>query len=914
MKRMLSLVLALTLCLGLALPVRAAESAGFADTENHYAKEAVETWSGYGVLKGYPDGSFQPDGTITRAEMAAVLDRVMGYQNTVENTFTDVPDKAWYAQSVFHLVAEGILQGRQEGLMLPNDPITRQEAFAALARSLSLEKSEKAPGFTDDKDIAPWALGYVSAMKEAGYIQGDKAGTIRPGDAITRAEVVTILNRMALGFVNVDGEYSADCKGNLVVNAKNVKLKDMTIDGDLIVADGVGDGDVSIEKVTVKGDIILRGCGENSFHILPGCNVKNVIVTKTTKGIIRLVNESGKTIPMVWVDDAKAGVTLDGGTFNEIIVACDAPVTVKAKTVKTLSVTGNATLTVSKDATVSSLELTETAKEAKVTVEGKVTELINDADAEITNKGTVASNVGTPDSTPTWYPTSSKKKETLSEVTIQLRAPHFGDIPAKPGDPLKAGYSTQIQWFNADGSAPSFRVDGSTFTANQAYKAVVKLIPTTGYVFAENVKATVTDSYSEYPNTVTVDPDNEKNRLVTIEYAPTANALPVEGVRIERELLLKQGEKGMLTVNYTDNLLTRDITYQWYTLAGKGGPATPIPGATERSYRISEGVGTYYYRCEVKAGEQTATSNEATVMVKDILDPNTVPQPTVDSGYGQFVNQNYGFEPTFGDLIKHANVYYVASASIVGTSPDHPTPTMLLEQREIIQAEDINTDSNSVRIHIQVPVGEQLCKDIAERYPDQISEVNFTETHLSIVPVYIDEMGTERKLTEKERAVTFTASDYEEYSHLPQIYVSGINKVDPKYLPAPHIMAIDGTKEEIYLRPVSGDTVVPKAEYYYTEYGVRAKVSFADGSEYTFQMWFNHTVDGKNSEWINDEDAYDLMREKLDPVLKGEQGAEGLGMQVTTYFGHSGHQPSGDDRILYYYICQADNVIFDNSL
>ena len=159
MKRTLSLMLALTLGVSLALPAGAAEPPAYSDIGTHYARSAVETWSDYAVLEGYPDGSFRPDGAVTRAELAVVLDRVMGYGNTAENTFTDVPRQSWYTQSVLHLVAEGILQGRFEGLMMPQDRITRQEAFAALARVFSLEESTAAPGFTDDWQIAGWARG-----------------------------------------------------------------------------------------------------------------------------------------------------------------------------------------------------------------------------------------------------------------------------------------------------------------------------------------------------------------------------------------------------------------------------------------------------------------------------------------------------------------------------------------------------------------------------------------------------------------------------------------------------------------------------------------------------------------------------------------------------------------------------------
>ncbi len=641
MKRAISLFLALTLALSLAVPASAAEE-GYSDVGSHYAKGAVETWSGYGVLQGYPDGTFRPDEPVTRAEMATVLDRVMGYQNTVENTYTDVPQRAWYTQSILHLAAEGIFQGRKEGQMLPKANITRQEAFATLARAMGMEAGGEAPGFADDADIAKWAVGSLAAMKEAGYIKGDKKGNIRPDDPITRAEVVTVLNNMAAAFVHEDGEYSADCAGNLIINAQDVHLKDMTIEGDLIVADGVGEGDVYIEKVTVKGDIILRGCGENSFHILPGCDVKNIIVTKTTTGRIRLVNESGETIPMVWVNDAKAGVILDGGSFDEIVVTCDASVTVAAKKVTTLSVTGGATLTVAKGSTVSSLELTATAKDAEVTVEGKVTELINDAGIKIYNKGTVASKPGNAGggSVPEYYPSNSGKKETLSEVKLQLLAPRFGEIP-DTADVLGVGYSAKTEWFNADGSAPSYRwkedsEEEDTFTADQAYQAVVTLTPASGYVFGDDMKVSVTDGNGN-DFTPAKSEKSGNNWIVTLLYEKTEEKDYIEYLSMSGVQVIDLNKTGILQAVCVNNHLVDPsaFVYQWYECSdAKGAGKTPIPGANGETYTVpttkTSVEGSLYYTVSVTFGGKTYDSIVTmTVKVEKMLDESTIPVPVI---------------------------------------------------------------------------------------------------------------------------------------------------------------------------------------------------------------------------------------------------------------------------------------------
>ena len=684
-KTLAALMMALGILCVLVLPA-GAEAAGYSDTRGHYAQEAIEAWSGYGVLKGYPNGIFRPDGAITRGELAVVLDRVMGYRNKAENTYSDLPEGKWCADSILHLAGEGILTGDGDGRMDPNAPVTRQEAFVALARVLGLEESEKAPGFADDSAAASWAEGYIASMKEAGYVAGDKNGNLRPGDPVTRAEVITVLDRMA-GFVNTDGTYSEDCKSNLIVNAGNVTLQDMTIEGDLIIADGVAEGDVYLDKVTVRGDIILRGCGENSFHILPGCQVRNVIVTKTTGGRLRLVNESGETIPMIYIEDGVGGVTLDGWELGDVVVNCDVQVTVKAQTVRTLSVVGNAKVTVEKNSTVARVEVGETAKGAALTVNGKVTTLVNDAGVEVKNKGTVGSpggpSGGGGSSGGGSGSGSGSTPTVISEVRLQLLAPRFGETP-DAADVLGAGYTAKTEWFNADGSPASYRwkADSSaadTFTANQAYKAVITLSPIGGNSFGESLKVKVTDGRdtptSYTPAQVTVD---GRDRVVTMEYDKTEDRDPVTGVSVVAPAAVNLGETGELTVSYWNNLLVDpdSFVYQWYQCRDAGGGGkTPIPGATGKEYTIpaadTQKEGNLYYCCDMTILGRVYPSGVKAVEVHDALDTDMIPVPTLqeeltveDGGRWTVVE--------IGNLMCHKDVSYSVTVTAEIRKKDGP--------------------------------------------------------------------------------------------------------------------------------------------------------------------------------------------------------------------------------------------------
>lgn len=686
MKKTASLLLALAVLASLALPARAVENnTRYSDVDGHYAAQAIETWSGYGVLQGCGDGAFRPDWVITRAELAAVLDRVMGYQDAAENNFLDLPTDRWYTSHLLRLARQGIFRGNGNKRMLPETPITRQEAFAVLARALELEESGKTAGFADDEDISDWAGGYVASMQEAGYVRGDPEGNIHPNAPITRAEVVTVLDRMAAGFIHEDGTYSKNCAGNLLVNAKNVTLRDMTVAGDLIVTDGVGNGDVTLEKVTVEGRVILRGCGENSFHILPGCEVKDIIVTKATNGMLRLVNSSSKTIPMVFINDGQSGVILDGDALGSVVVNCDTQVIIKAKNVRTVSVTADAKVTVEKSAVVSMVEVGKTASNAALTINGTVGKLTNDANIKVEDNRPVSgsSSGGGPNSgpsggssTPSPSPSPSPAPVTeIKEVKLQLLAPSFGEIP-DTADVLGAGYTAQTQWLNADGSAPSFlwkpadSVDEDAFTADQAYQVVIVLSPVSGYAFAENLKVIITDG-KDLPTTYTPTKVEKRgdDRVVTMVYNKTEHRDPVSGVTVAALAAVGLGGTAQLTVSYFNNRLVDPdtFTYQWYRCDdADGNGKAPIPEATGKEYTVPAEdtlqAGDRYYCCEITIWGKGYLSSVHTLDVSDALDVAAVPVPVIGE---TIVVQDNGrwADVEITDLLRHKDVSYLVSVS-----------------------------------------------------------------------------------------------------------------------------------------------------------------------------------------------------------------------------------------------------------
>lgn len=390
-KQLLSLILSLTLLFGLSAPAFAAEEPPFPDVEGHWAQNVIERWHRFGVIGGDTvTGAFRPDDCLTRSEFAALLNRIMGYPMTELRRFTDVPADAWYAEIMSRLNGAGIIQGDGNDMIRPKDPVTRQEAAVILCRALWIEEEQASTHFLDEDEIADWAAGSVGALYNRGAVQGFE-GYFDPQDPITRAQAVTLLSNLIAAVMTKPGTWGyQDIRGDLFVNAKQARLENMTITGNLIITDGVANGDVTLSNVSVKGDIILRGCGERSFHILSGCELGgNVILTKSTAGTLRLVNESTQAIPSIHVNSGQSAVVLEGNATS-ILVNCPIPVTLRKAKVDTLTLTAaKADLTVEKGSTVSQLTIDSAAKDSGLAIEGTVTSLTANAAARVNNTGKI---------------------------------------------------------------------------------------------------------------------------------------------------------------------------------------------------------------------------------------------------------------------------------------------------------------------------------------------------------------------------------------------------------------------------------------------------------------------------------------------------------------------------------------------
>lgn len=152
----------------------------------------------YAYIVGYGNGEVQPQNSITRAEVAAIFFRLLedGIRNenfTHQNDFSDVAADAWYCSSVSTLSRMGIIAGYPDGTFRPNAPITRAE-FAAIATRFDNNGDKTPVNFTDI--IGHWAEGEITVAANHGWVSGYGDNTFRPQNQITRAETMSLVNRV----------------------------------------------------------------------------------------------------------------------------------------------------------------------------------------------------------------------------------------------------------------------------------------------------------------------------------------------------------------------------------------------------------------------------------------------------------------------------------------------------------------------------------------------------------------------------------------------------------------------------------------------------------------------------------------------------------------------------------------------
>lgn len=330
-EKVLSVLLSLTMLCSIFVPTAfAADSRYYNDTADHWAEAAIEKWSSYGIIEG--NGvSFDPDNAITRAQMATILSKTLGLTETAENPFSDVLADSWYAPYVLRCYTAGIMLG-SDGRANPDSEITRQEAMTMFCRAFDIKADETADltAFKDSGSIDAWALPYVSALINSGIVSGVSNDMLAPAENMSRASLVTILDRAVVQYINASGEYELiDKDGIILVAAGETALKGET-KADILITQAASGKAVTFKDATITGEITVKAdtkiINDNSnLPEIANVTVENVAKVEDKKPTTKpsggsgggYGGSSGPVISNLTVSEEK---TVSGGTYNNVTI------------------------------------------------------------------------------------------------------------------------------------------------------------------------------------------------------------------------------------------------------------------------------------------------------------------------------------------------------------------------------------------------------------------------------------------------------------------------------------------------------------------------------------------------------------------------------------------------------------------
>lgn len=313
-KKTISLLLVFIMIFTIAMPT--AVLGIDKDYAGHWAEDIIQSWLDEGYVTGYSDCCFKPEGLVTRAEFVKMVNNIFGYTKTADISFTDVNKNDWYYQEIQKAFKAGYIAGVSETKFAPKDNLTREQAAVIISKIMKLDgNSEETKIFSDSNKISIWAKDYVGSAVKAQLIKGYNDNSFNPQNSIKRAEAVVTLNRT---ISKTDSSDLIIDKAGTVVENKTVK--------NLHITKEVGNGEVTLKNVTVTGELLVEGGGQNSITIED--SIVNKLITNKADGKVRILIEGNTSVDFTSV---KYGAILEqqeltGQGFEEVTVEKDSSV------------------------------------------------------------------------------------------------------------------------------------------------------------------------------------------------------------------------------------------------------------------------------------------------------------------------------------------------------------------------------------------------------------------------------------------------------------------------------------------------------------------------------------------------------------------------------------------------------------
>ena len=321
-KQLVCSTLAAAMLMSSAVP--GAGAARFSDVGGHWGESSINRWGSTGVIVG-TDGRINPNGAITRGEMASIIAEMLGLEEMAPNVYPDL-NGGWYSDAMLKCAAAGIMTGDDHGRMRPYDNITGAEIAVIFNKALNLSASVSTRPTSATGYVKPWAQGYVDQLALRGIAVGNDGGTFQPMNDTSRAAVISMFDRAVDTYITSPGTYQA--RGITVVNTPGtVTLTGAP--GSIDITQRASGGRVYLDHTTVGGTIKIHG-GRTTLtaqhaslngdvQVVGYANTVNIDGT-TSAGVIQLGSDAGTSRVSIG-SSARAGSIISDAASSEISVS-----------------------------------------------------------------------------------------------------------------------------------------------------------------------------------------------------------------------------------------------------------------------------------------------------------------------------------------------------------------------------------------------------------------------------------------------------------------------------------------------------------------------------------------------------------------------------------------------------------------
>ncbi|WP_339242822.1 carbohydrate binding domain-containing protein [Paenibacillus sp. FSL R5-0517] len=375
-------------------------SVPYTDLTGHWSQSAVTRLQELNVLKGYTNGTFKPNQEISRAEFVMILDRAFGFTGKATiDSYADMTSDDWYYDVMVRANGSGIIEGTDRKHLSPQKPITRQDAAVMVDRAFQLstitgEDNERLE-FQDADDISSYSKKALTYLVKENILNGFQ-GKLNPKSPITRAETAAMLSAMITDLKSAPGIYESRVDGNLIIKSTDVTLKNMIVNGNLLLAEGIGEGSVVLQGVTVTGSVIIKGGGSHSIDI-SNSKLNRVVVDKRGEPVrVAIAGESN---------------------------------------IQDLHVMQKSILEISSDSLINSMNIHAEATQTRVDTKGTIQQLSVDANDVVINGEKVKQGLRTSMAGEVQQPASSQPGDSTSVANTPTQSAPGGQTPSNPSTP-----------------------------------------------------------------------------------------------------------------------------------------------------------------------------------------------------------------------------------------------------------------------------------------------------------------------------------------------------------------------------------------------------------------------------------------------------------------------------------------------